>query len=93
MEVVCRIYNEDLFQMYSSFQMRTILGVLCICLLLNVVHGRSGGAPDSACAGVSPDASFHGAGAQTSTSPFTLTIQGNPTEYIPGQQYTCEWGE
>ena len=73
--------------------MRTVLGVLCICLVFNAVHGRVIGAPSEACANVSPDAGRHGAAAQTGTSPFTLTIQDNPTEYIPGQQYTCEWGE
>ena len=73
--------------------MKMIVAVIAsVALLLNVVDGLSTGAPAPACAAVSPnpDAQFHNATAQTVASPFTLRIQGSPTVYMPGQQYTCE---
>ena len=70
--------------------MRNIFAVFTFALLLNMVSGRSGGAPNEACPNVTPNPAMHGAAAQAGASPFTLTVQGSPTEYVPGQQYTCK---
>ena len=72
--------------------MKMIVAVIAsVALLLNVVDGLSTGAPPQACGDVSPNPELHNATAQTVVSPFTLRIQGSPTVYVPGQQYTCEY--
>ena len=73
--------------------MKVVFALVPIALLFNVILGYPDGAPNKACISISPDPKAHGAPPQRSRSPFILTIQGNPTEYVPGQQYTCEWGE
>jgi hypothetical protein len=69
--------------------MKTVIALLGFATLLNHVEGRSGGAPDAACANVSPDpgSSGHIVPAQSSASPFTLTVEGSPSVYIPDQVY------
>ena len=71
-------------------KMVIIAVVLTLALVPNVVHGRSGGAPDEACASVSPSLAGHVVGPQVTDSPFTLTISGSPSYYDPGCQYSCE---
>ena len=73
-------------------QMKTVVTVaLMLTLMPHVVHGFRGGAPNGACAGVSPDAGQHGAGPQEGENPFTLTIEGDPSSYIPEMQYTSKF--
>jgi hypothetical protein len=69
--------------------MKTVIAVLGFVALifLNHVEGRSMGAPDSACTNVSPDPTAHLGPAQSGASPFTLTVDGSPSVYIPDQEY------
>ena len=72
--------------------MKTVIAVLGFVALifLNHVEGRSMGAPDSACTNVSPDPTAHLGPAQSGASPFTLTVDGSPSVYIPDQEYNCK---
>ena len=52
---------------------------------LTCVNGRPGGPPAGSCDSMMPG---HGAPAQTTASPYSLTITGGVTSYTPGQQIT-----
>ena len=69
--------------------MKTALLVLsAVAALASVVHGFPGGAPNDACPQVSPTAGGHLVGPQNTPSPYNIT--GLPSEYTPGETYTCK---
>jgi hypothetical protein len=61
-----------------------ILAVVCAG-----VKGLPGGAPNAACANVSPNPAEHTGPPQVTTSPYNLTFHmGSTTQYNPGEAYT-----
>lgn len=69
--------------------MKTALLVLStVAAFASIVHGRSTGAPNDACLQVSPTAGGHLVGPQNTPSPYNIT--GLPSEYTPGEAYTCK---
>ena len=63
-----------------------ILAVVCAG-----VKGLPGGAPNPACANVSPNPAEHNGPPQVTTSPYNLTFHmGSTTQYNPGEAYTCK---
>ena len=69
--------------------MKTALLVLsAVAAFASVVHGFRGGAPSAACLQVSPVAGGHLADPQNTPSPYNIT--GLPSEYTPGEAYTCK---
>ena len=54
--------------------------------IASVAYGFPGGAPNSACASVSPSSPH--ASPQTTPSPYN--VSGLPLEYTPGAEYTCK---
>ena len=67
---------------------------VCLFLLscfLAGAHCFSGGAPNGACANVSPDPTMHGADPQTSSVPYTLSGLPENGIYTPGMSYTREF--
>ena len=83
---------ETLISSCYLVQMKMVIIVaLMLALMPHMVHGNAGGAPDEACAGVSPNPTAHGAQPQAGENPFTLTIEGDPTSYIPEAQYTSKF--
>ena len=69
--------------------MKTALLVLStVAAFASIVHGRSTGAPNDACLQVSPTAGGHLVGPQNTPSPYNIT--GLPSEYTPGETYTCK---
>ena len=54
------------------------LGLLVLLVMIPFTTGRGGGAPTSACVDMTPSPTGHGAaGVQTSTSPYSLEVDGN----------------
>ena len=69
--------------------MKTALfAVFTVVAFASVVHGLSSGAPDGACAGVSPNPTQHGADPQITPSPYN--IAGLPSQYTPEARYLCK---
>ena len=71
-------------------EMNSAVSLVVLSCLLTGVQCRSTGAPDAACAGVSPDPSAHLGGPQTSTVPYVLTGLPPNGNYTPGMPYTRE---
>ena len=67
-----------------------LFAAVLLVAFASLVHGRSSGAPNEACPAVSPDPSGHGAGPQTTPSPYS--VFGLPFDYIPLQTYECKSG-
>ena len=84
--------DETLIYSCYLVQMKMVIIVaLMLALMPHMVHGLSGGAPDEACANVSPNPTQHLAEPQAGDNPFNLTIEGDPTSYIPDMKYTSKF--
>ena len=69
--------------------MKTALLVLsAVVAFATIALGLPGGAPNDACPQVSPTAGGHVVGPQNTPSPYNIT--GLPSEYTPGETYTCK---
>ncbi len=66
--------------------------LVLVTVLTTVVQGLPTGAPESACESMTPR---HGT-EQTSTNPYSITVDGGATTYTPGSivtgRYTAGWG-
>ena len=68
--------------------MTALLVLSTVAAFASIAHGRSTGAPNDACPQVSPTAGGHLVGPQNTPSPYNIT--GLPSEYTPGETYTCK---
>ena len=61
--------------------------MILLAVTVTAVVGNMLGAPEMACAGVTP---MHGLTPQTSSVPFIVNISSLESGYIPEQNYTSE---
>lgn len=78
---LCNFVNILLQGFYQSI-------VLLLAVTVTGVVGRSNGAPESACATITPN---HGPSTATGPVPYNVNISSLASGYMPGQSYTSEF--